>query len=184
MAGNVNALKLNRNTMKILIDKKRYTKRIIFLSLSGLAFGVGAVLILVMNELSFAPVFWGSILGIMALTAFINLIFYISIRKLEIAITYEDGEFHDYSKPFSKARGIKKEDIKSITNWSDRMGVNQYILIKKNFGLGGNSIVHRLKGNHIYFSDYVVDPEALKQLIQLMQSEQTAEEINHDELAH
>ena len=161
--------------MKILIDKKRYTKRIIFLLLSGLAFGTGAVLLLVMNELSFAPVFWGSILGLMALASFINLVFYISIRKLEIGLTYENGEFYDYSKPFSKARGLKIEDVKSITNWSERMGINQYIMIKKGFGLGGNSIVHRLKGNHIYFSDYVVDPEALKQMIALMQSDQTPE---------
>lgn len=168
--------------MKILIDKKRYAKRIVFLLLSGLAFGAGAVLILVMNELSFAPVFWGSVLGIMALASFINLVFYISIRKLEYGLIYENGEFYDYSKPFSKARGIKKDDMKSITNWSDRMGINQYILIKKNFGLGGNSIVHRLKGNHIYFSDYIVDPEALKQMIALMQSDQTAEDISRDEL--
>lgn len=161
--------------MKILIDKKRYTKRIIFLLLSSLAFGAGAVLILVMNELSFAPVFWGSVLGLMALASFMNLIFYISIRKLEIGLTYENGEFYDYSKPFSKARGIKIDEVKSITNWSDRMGINQYIMVKKGFGLGGNSTVHRLKGNHIYFSDYVVDPEALKALIQLMVSEQTPE---------
>lgn len=166
--------------MKILVDKKRYTKRIIFLLLSSLAFGAGTVLILVMNELSFAPIFWGSVLGIMAVASFINLFFYTSIRKLEIAFTYENGEFYDYSKPFSKARGIKAEDMKSITNWSERMGINQYIIIKKGFGLGGNSTVHRLKGNHIYFSDYIVDPEALKEMIQLMQSDQTPEEKNTD----
>lgn len=162
--------------MKIPVDKRRYTKRIIFLLLSGLAFGAGAVLILVMNEMSFAPIFWGSILGLMALASFVNLFFYSSIRKLDIAFTFENGEFNDYSKPFSKARGIKAEDMKSITNWSERMGINQYIIVKKGFGLGGNSTVHRLKGNHIYFSDYIVDPEALKEMIGLMQSEQTPEE--------
>lgn len=161
--------------MKILIEKKRYRKRIVFLLLSGLAFAAGSVLILVMNELSFAPIFWGSILGIMALASLINLVFYISIRKLEYGFVYENGQFYDYSKPFSKAQGLKIEDIKSITNWSERMGINQYIMIKKGFGLGGNSIVHRLKGNHIYFSDYIVDPEVLKVLIQLMVSEQTPE---------
>lgn len=162
--------------MKILIDKKRYTKRIVFLLLSGLAFAAGSVLILVMNELSFAPIFWGSILGVMALASLINLVFYISIRKLEYGFVYENGQFYDYSKPFSKTQGLKIEDIKSITNWSERMGINQYIMIKKGFGLGGNSIVHRLKGNHIYFSDYVVDPEVLKQMIVFMQSEQTKED--------
>ncbi len=161
--------------MKILIDKKRYAKRIIFLLLSGLAFATGAVLLVVMNELSFAPIFWGSILGIMAVASFINLVFYISIRKLEYGFVYENGQFYDYSKPFSKAQGLKIEDVKSITNWSERMGINQYIMIKNGFGLGGNSFVHRLKGNHIYFSDYVVDPEVLKALIQLMVSEQTPE---------
>lgn len=169
--------------MKILVDKKRYSKRITFLLLTGLAFGAGAVLILVMNKLSFAPVFWGSVLGLMALASFINLFFYISIRKLEIGLTYENGEFYDYSKPFSKARGIKAKDMKSITNWSERMGINQYIIVKKGFGLGGNSIVHRLRGNHIYFSDYIVDPEALKEMIKLMQSDQTTDETSRDELA-
>jgi hypothetical protein len=161
--------------MKILIDKKRYSKRIVFLLLSGLAFGAGAVLVLVMNEPTFAPIFWGSILGIMAAVSFMNLVFYISIRKLEVGFVYENGAFYDYSKPFSKAHGIKAEDMKSITNWSERMGINQYIMVKKGFGLGGNPTVHRLKGNHIYFSDYIVDPEALKEMIQLMQSEQTPE---------
>ncbi len=161
--------------MKIAINKKRYTKRIIFLLLSVIGFGGLTVLILVMNDLSFAPIFWGSIVGLMAAVSFIHLVFYISIRKLEIGFTYENGELNDYSKPFSKGRGLKVEDIKSITNWSERMGVNQYILIKKGFGLGGNTTVHRFRGNHIYFSDYIVDPEELKSLIKLIQSEQTAE---------
>jgi hypothetical protein len=161
--------------MKIAIDKKRYRKRIIFLLLSVLGFGGLTVLILVMNDLSFAPIFWGSILGLMATVSLIHLVFYISIRKLEIGFTYENGELNDYSKPFSKGRGLKVEDVKSITNWSERMGINQYILIKKGFGLGGNTTVHRFKGNHIYFSDYIVDPEELKKLIQLMESEKTLE---------
>ncbi|WP_343632753.1 hypothetical protein [Fluviicola sp.] len=170
--------------MKILVNKKRYTQRVFFLVLSTLALGTGTVLILVLNDgLSIGRILLASFLGLLFSFAIVNAIFYISNRKLEIAFTYENGEFYDYSKPFSKARGIKVADMKSITNWSDRMGINQYILIKKNFGLGGNSTVHRLKGNHIYFSDYIVDPEELKQLIQLMQSEQTPEEINHDELA-
>lgn len=161
--------------MKIAIDKKRYRNRIIFLLLSVLGFGGLTVLILVMNDLSFAPIFWGSILGLMATASFVNLVFYLSIRKLEYGFVYENGELYDYSKPFSKTRGLKTADVKSITNWSERMGINQYILIKKGFGLGGNSIVQRMKGNHIYFSDYVVNPEELKQLIQLMESEKTPE---------
>ena len=168
--------------MKIAINKKRYTNRILFLLFSVLGFGALTVLILGMNELSFAPVFWGSIVGLMALVSLVNLVFYISIRKLEYGFIYEQGELSDYSKPFSKARGLKTEDVKSVTNWSDRMGVNQYILIKKGFGLGGNSIVQRIKGNHVYFSDYVVDPEELKKLIQLIESEMTSEE-KKDELA-
>ena len=162
--------------MKIAIDKKRYTKRIVFLLLSVLGFGGLTVLILVMNGLSFAPIFWGSILGLMATASLVNLVFYSSIRKLEIGFTYENGELNDYSKPFSKGRGLKIEDVKSITNWSERMGINQYILIKKGSGLAGNSIAQRMKGNHIYFSDYVVDPEELKKLVQLMDSEKTPEE--------
>ena len=162
--------------MRIPIDKKRYRNRIIFLLLSVLGFGSLTVLILVMNDVSFAPIFWGSILGLMAAVSFINLVFYISIRKLEIAFTYENGELNDYSKPFSKGRGLKVEDVKSITNWSERMGINQYILIKKGFGLAGNSTVQRLKGNHIYFSDYVVNPEELKKLVQLIDSEKTESE--------
>lgn len=163
--------------MKIPVNKKRYVQRLIFLTFSTLVLGIGTVLILVMSDrLSIGRVLLASFLGLLFSLSLVNMIFYFSIRKLEIAFTYENGEFYDYSKPFSKARGIRKEDIKSITNWSDRMGINQYILIKKNFGLGGNSIVHRIKGNHIYFSDYIVDPEALKEMIQLMESEKTESE--------
>ncbi len=163
--------------MKIPIDKKRYRNRIIFLLLSTLGFVTGTVLILVMNNgLSFAPIFWASFLGILASASLINLIFYFSISKLEYGFVYENGELYDYSKPFSKARGVKTKDIKSITNWSERMGINQYILVKNGFGLGGNTTVHRLKGNHIYLSDYVVNPEELKKLIQLIESEKEPNE--------
>ena len=168
--------------MKIPIDKKRYRNRIIFLVLSTLVFGTGGILILVMNEgLSLGGILFVSFLGLLALISTFNTLFYFSISKLEYGFVYENGELYDYSKPFSKARGVKTEDIKSITNWSERMGINQYILVKKGFGLGGNTSVHRLKGNHIYLSDYVVNPEELKKLIQLIESEK---EINEkkDEL--
>lgn len=136
----------------------------VFLSLSVL-------IPLVNKDLQVKGILLTVFLGILALIFAYITKFYFSVRNLESAFTYENGELNDYSKPFNRARGIKKEDIKSITQWSENRGINQYILIKKNFGLGGNALMHQLKGNHIYLSDYIVDSEALKKLIQLIESE-------------
>lgn len=162
--------------MRIQLDRKKYKRRVISLLLLTIAFATGTILIPVMGfsaneELSVKGIVFTIIFGLFTFLFAYTTLFYFSIRNLENAFVYENGELSDYSKPFNKARGVKRDDIKSITLWSDNRKINQYILIKKNFTLGGNAIVHQLKGNHIYLSDYVVDSEELRKLVQLIESE-------------
>lgn len=162
--------------MKVAIDKIKYRKRIIALFIGTFIFGMGAILVVVMNLLLNAGLAPNRILIVVIMVAIFSFFtylikFYYPLRKLDNAIIYENGVLNDYSKPFNKAINLKIQDIISISSWSNNKGINQYKIVTKNHNPKIKGLINQLQGNHIYLTDYIVSSIEFKKLVLLIESE-------------
>lgn len=148
--------------MKIALDKKKYNKKAILLvGLTLIQFIVSIVALsmsFVRNENLISDKI---IFGVMTLMTGIMFGFILThyvrlLKHKDCAISFENGELNDYTNQFNKIRGLKLENIESVSRWKKEKKVNKY------------RIKTLTDGKILFLSDYLVDSKALLNLAELI----------------
>ena len=89
-------------------------------------------------------------------------------KHKDCAVSYENGELNDYTKPFNRIKGLKIENIKSISYWGKQKKVSQYKVQTTASDPKSNELMNQLKGRDFYLTDSLVDSNELIALIELV----------------
>lgn len=163
--------------MKILIDKKKYRKRLLSLYFLTLSLSFSSIMFVVINIKEHNLFEWTKvgilIFLLLLLSIFVYLLsFYSRLNKRrEHVIKFENGILNDYSKPFYQASFLDINNIKSISFWRETKGILQFKIVTKEENVKDKGLINQLKRKHIFITDYVVETEQLKSLVNLIEKE-------------
>lgn len=163
--------------MKILIDKKKYRKRFLSLYFLTLSLSFSSIMFVVINLKEHNSFEWTKVgiliflLLLLSLFAYL-LSFYSRLNKRrEHVIELENGILNDYTKPFNYVSSLKINNIKSISFWRETKGIIQYKIVTKEENVKDNGLINQLNRKHFYISDYIVETEQLKSMVNLIEKE-------------
>jgi hypothetical protein len=163
--------------MKIPIDKKKYRKRLLSLYFLTLSLSFSSIMFVIINMKEHKPFEWTKVgiliflLLLLSLFAYL-LSFYSRLSKRrEHVIELENGILNDYSKPFHYASSLDINNIKSISFWRETKGILQFKIVTKEENVKDKGLINQLNRKHFYITDYIVETEQLKSLVNLIEKE-------------
>ena len=163
--------------MKIPIDKKKYRKRLISLYFLNLSLSFSSIMFVVINIKEHNPFEWIKVgiliflLLLLSIFAYLLSFFSRLNKRREHVIEFENGILNDYSKPFYQASYLDINNIKSISFWRETKGILQFKIITKEENERDKDLKHQINRKHIYITDYIVETEQLKSLVNLIEKQ-------------
>lgn len=148
--------------MKIALDKKKYNKKAILLVGLTLVQFVVSIVAFIMSFLQNENLIADKVIfGVITLMTGVMFGFIIThylrlLKHKNCAISFENGELNDYTNQFNKIRGLKLNNIESVSRWKKKKKVNKYR-------------IKTLSGDKVLFlSDYLVDSKELLEMAELI----------------